>query len=559
MALSLSAEQKNINHIFNSSDIYIVPSYQRPYSWEYEQCYQLYIDITEAYNSSTEYFIGNIIIAKGKDASGKLYTVDGQQRLITVWLMMRVLYLMCPTSRVLRQKTEIESREEGQDNLPSIKSEVFEKADEEALKRIYLIKDEETLAMLYKRKKNNKGRVVESRCSDRLEANTLWFYYWLSGFKEKDEEKCKRFIDFLLDHIYMLPIELSESTISAANDKALKIFETINNRGMNLEDADIFKARLYDKANALHEGDLFVDDWSSFRVETENMGLNVDDVFRYYSHIIRGKQGITTSLINLREFFTESSFSPLQTLPYNKVMQDLWQVIDSLAQLKNWREAKCDGMMEREVAKWIQALDCYTNQYPSFAVVTYLFYRGYSHDTHDEFVRFLKRLVRYVYLMGTTTTIKFEVFNIIKRIAAQDKDLIPDEIFKPLSTLTYHTRLRKGFALLDYYIGGGDLLQDYSVDKILTAANTKGLPYSHEKIEEVLQSIGNDILLHQRKKYLTLNDKIGLFKIDKKYDVYRQVYDSKDVIVAIEERTSEIKLRLENFFLNNAENKDREF
>lgn len=79
MALSLSAEQKNINHIFNSSDIYIVPSYQRPYSWEYEQCYQLYIDITEAYNSSTEYFIGNIIIAKGKDASGKLYTVDGQQ------------------------------------------------------------------------------------------------------------------------------------------------------------------------------------------------------------------------------------------------------------------------------------------------------------------------------------------------------------------------------------------------------------------------------------------------------------------------------------------------
>lgn len=553
MALSLSAEQKNINHIFNSSDIYIVPAYQRPYSWEYEQCYQLYNDITAAYNTNTEYFIGNIIIAKGKDASGKLYTVDGQQRIITVWLMMRVLYLMFPTSRVLRQKTEIESREEGQASWLSVKSEVFEKSDNESLNRIFSIKDASELDALYKKKKNSKGRVIESRC-DRMEANALWFFYWFSGFKEKDEDRCKRFIDFLLDHIYMLPIELSEATISAANDRALKIFETINNRGMNLEDADIFKARLYDKANAQHEGKAFVDDWSNFRIGVENLGLNVDDVFRYYSHIIRGKQGITTSLINLREFFTESSFSPLLTLPYNEVMQDLWKVIDSLTQFYSWREAKCKTEKEEEVAKWIQVLDCYTNQYPSFAVITYLYSRGYSENMHDDLVSFLKKLVRYAYLMGTTTTLKFEVFNIIKRIATPDTDPIPSDVFKSLTTLEYHTRLRKGLALLSYYLNGGMLLGDFSVDKIVNqSVITKSL-YSSEKTEEVLLSIGNDALLHQRKKYLTISDKNNLFMMNPEYSDYKLILDAPDKIEAIEKRNEILDKQLKNFFLPDATN-----
>lgn len=551
MALSLSAEQKNINHIYNSSDVYIVPAYQRPYSWEYEQCYQLYNDITAAFNNNTEYFIGNIIIAKGKDASGKLYTVDGQQRIITVWLLMRVLYLMFPSSRVLRQKTEIESRVEGEENCPSVKSDVFEKLDDNALRRIYDIKGEEGLQSIYKKKSNNRGQIIETRCLDRMEANALWFYYWFSGFRDKDEEKCNKFIDFLLDHIYMLPIELSEATISAANDRALKIFETINNRGMNLEDADIFKARLYDKANALHEGTSFVEDWSAFRLEVENLGLSVDDVFRYYSHVIRGREGITTSLINLREFFTESSFSPLVTKPYDEVMRDLWKVHESLVQLFSWRAAKCKDEMDQEVSKWIQVLDCYTNQYPSFAVVTYLYSRGHSKETHKEFIVFLKQLIRYAYLMGTTTTVKFEVFNIIKRTAKLESLLIPEDVFKSFVTVDYHNRLHKGLSLLYYYLEGGKLLDEYSVDKIVTSNQVKGAPYSDEMIESALQSIGNDALLHQSKRYLALNDKLYLFMTNPDYADYQSVLSSHDRVQAIDIRRKEIENKLHLFFFPN--------
>ena len=558
MALSLTADQKNINHIYNSSDIYIVPSYQRPYSWEYDQCYQLYSDLTTAYNSSSEYFMGNIIIAKGKDASGKFYTVDGQQRIITIWLLMRVLLLIYPMSKVLRKKTEIESRIEGMESIPSVMSEVFENKDGEALRRVYEIKNVEELANLYRDKSNLQGRVIESRCIDRIEANTLWFYYWFSEFQQRDNELCQGFIDFLLDHIYMLPIELSDESISAANDRALKIFETINNRGKNLEDADIFKAKLYDKAMAMHEGQSFVEDWSTFRIEVEKMGMTVDDVFRYYSHIIRGKQGITTSLINLREFFTESSFSPLLTQPYKEVMSNLWDVISSLSLINGWKVANCENEKEEEVAKWIQVLDCYTNQYPSFAVLTYLYVRGYSDNTHKEFVNFLKELVRYSYLVGATTTVKFEVFNIIKRIATNESVLIPSEVFKTFDKVEYPTLLRKGFALLAYYLKGGKLLKRYSIDKIITQGALKENTLFNQEINSsnldgVIQKIGNDILIQEKKKRRSSEDKLYLLTLPE-YSQYRVFFSDSDYSVAIEKRTEELELLFTNFFLYDANN-----
>ena len=43
MALSLRAEQKSITDLFTSGeDIYVIPEYQRPYSWNKDSCYQFY-------------------------------------------------------------------------------------------------------------------------------------------------------------------------------------------------------------------------------------------------------------------------------------------------------------------------------------------------------------------------------------------------------------------------------------------------------------------------------------------------------------------------------------
>jgi len=72
---------------------------------------------------------------------------------------------------------------------------------------------------------------------------------------------------------------------------------------MNLEDADIFKAKLYKKSKEINEEKIFIESWKNFKNDCENLGLEIDDIFRYYSHIIRGNEGITSSEISLREFF----------------------------------------------------------------------------------------------------------------------------------------------------------------------------------------------------------------------------------------------------------------
>ena len=100
MALSLSAEQKSINDIFYSNIQYVIPDYQRAYSWGFDQCNQLYVDLISAYQEHRDYFLGNIIIAKSLDTRKRPQVVDGQQRLITLWLLLKVLSILCTSLRI---------------------------------------------------------------------------------------------------------------------------------------------------------------------------------------------------------------------------------------------------------------------------------------------------------------------------------------------------------------------------------------------------------------------------------------------------------------------------
>ena len=101
MAISLTAEQRSLSRLFIQREQYIIPDYQRPYSWGMEQCSKLYDDINEAFNADTDYFIGNIILAVGERSKDKPRVIDGQQRLITLWLIFKVLSILKPDVKVL--------------------------------------------------------------------------------------------------------------------------------------------------------------------------------------------------------------------------------------------------------------------------------------------------------------------------------------------------------------------------------------------------------------------------------------------------------------------------
>lgn len=505
--ISLTAEQKSIEGMFcQTTEQYVIPQYQRPYSWGNEQCYQLYQDMMDAFMDNEPYFVGNVILARNKnfDLSGESSVVDGQQRLITLWTLIKALSMLMPDLNSLRSALYVEPWE-GNDNLPKIKSYIFENDDNSALEYIYALDKDNTEERLRATTINND--VLESKCSSPIEYSLLLFYQLLTTDLRfvNNETELNRFAKYLMKRVSLLPIVQTAEEEKDAIGKALTIFETINNRGMDLEDADIFKARLYESAYKKDQRNDFIAQWVDFKVECNAQRYSVDDIFRFYSHIIRGKQKITSGEKKLRDFFTNESFSPLLTLPYDIVLGELNKVLVILKYLKN------DCRKDKNINTWLQIIYEYSNQYPIYAVVTYLYH--YSVETKDEkkdFIEFLQSLVRFCLYTGATTTVKFGIYNIIKTISFQKRietyriDGITSDYFSHLG------RLKNSFALLAYHLSTSDSIPDkYTIDKIVNLRDEECLDsnWKYNNLNEICNSIGNQVVLDIPKKYISMRDK----------------------------------------------------
>ena len=541
MSLSLSAEQKNLRSIFDIQQQYVIPSYQRGYSWDYDECYQMYNDIMDAYHENQEYFIGNLVIAKSDENKDRLEVVDGQQRLTTLLLFFKFLFVYQPKLQKLRDcyiRKDIYSDHE--DNR--IRSEVFEVNDEENL-ALVLHYDRNDFDSKMEDFLNSKGEFLVHKIMNIFERNALFFYSWIEYYVNNGGD-LDAFIRFLFESVYLLPIELNGKNFEEANNKALKIFETLNNRGKSLNDADIFKGKLYEKARKNNEAKAFIEQWKDLRNRCETSSTKIDDLFRYYSHIIRGRENKTTSEINIRDFFIEEKYSPFKTKNYDEVLQELFDIIEVVEFINKEKNG------ETELAKWLQLLEIYTNQFPKIALVVYLYVKNINTQNTVETVNFFKKLIRLVYFNGSTSVIKFKIFNIIRDISI-DRD-IDDFIEKniPIERFDYLGLLKNGYALLAFYLIEDKALKQTSFDKIINYKDKKYLvDWSDEQISDVVDMLGNIIVLDISKKNITIDKKKDYLKKSNIEEV-RLIADDMDNISyeKLKKRDIELKERLIKFF-----------
>lgn len=504
MAISLTAEQRSLSRLFVQREQYIIPDYQRPYSWGVEQCSKLYEDINEAFNADTDYFIGNIILAVGEKAKDKPRVVDGQQRLISIWLIFKVLSVLKPDIRILKDAIQTYSWD-GSKSAIKIYSDVIETDDKEIL-GIVSGWEKSSFEVLLDRRIKPDGTFAYPEKEKRIIANGLYFYYIYKKFlQECTEKEFMDYLKFFLEQVSILPIELVGTNQEEADNRALTIFETINNRGMDLADADIFKARLYVKAITEEEKSEFIKLWGHFKESAENIGLTVDDIFRYYSHVLRGKLGITKNEISLRDFFSSAN-SPISQKAYTEVMSDLLKITNLLTEYQELKWGRT------ELAAWLQLIDAYTNIYPRYAVLVYLFHHGY--DGEGKLMQLLKAIVRYCYQRGSTTYVKYEIYNMIKQIS-QNQTIDP-YFNNSISSenLDYLGRLKYGYALLAQYLEEPNAIQaDYTVDRLLSSKDEKalGASWKGHSLYNHLDDLGNLVIL-------------DTYKVSKAYPDKRRVY-----------------------------------
>lgn len=203
---------------------YVIPVYQRPYSWGQEQVRRVLKGIIGAYQNKESYFLGTMQLMPKQDEQGQAYweIVDGQQRLTTLLLLFKVVQLQYSADllpETLRTPTWLSTRvsngEQQQWLTEALSVSTLPTSPEEAGQNRYL-------------------------------ANCKHIANVLRQFAEPEEGAAPlavdaAFLSFVLNQLYVVVIETQ-----AGLAKTLDIFNTINTAGMDLNGGDVFKIQLFE-------------------------------------------------------------------------------------------------------------------------------------------------------------------------------------------------------------------------------------------------------------------------------------------------------------------------
>lgn len=323
----LNVDQKTIMLLFSDkkSD-FLIPDYQRPYAWEEGQCQTLWDDIFsfafpdnnyEKFDKDEEYFLGSIVTFENEN--NKKEVIDGQQRLTTLMLLLRAFYAKFGNMQDENSKSTREriaqclwkTNEFGQADLNVLKidSEVATDNDKEEFLEIL------RTGIVTKDQKSNYAK------------NFIFFQQKIDEFLSEFPSYFAYLPARILGNCILLPIE------AESQDTALRIFSTLNDRGLPLSDADIFKAQFYKHYGAKNQKDIFIEKWKeleeiSGRIFKPINGTPMDELFTRYMYYVRAKLGIKSSTTEaLRKFYEKDKYAILkkdETLPNLKILADFW-------------------------------------------------------------------------------------------------------------------------------------------------------------------------------------------------------------------------------------------
>ena len=217
----MDARKGNIYEILNGNKQFLIPVYQRFYSWDIDQCKRLWNDIVEMQRKGKEgHFVGSIVnIAEQAMPTGvqKYMIIDGQQRMTTLTLLLLAL-----RDYAIKNPNDTTINARRIDNM-LLKNE-YESGDER-YKLLLTETDRDILISLVEEKpivEDTRSRLIEN-------------YNFFAG-KLADKE--------------IQPAEVYESigklqivniTLDRAVDDAQAIFESLNSTGKELSESDLIR------------------------------------------------------------------------------------------------------------------------------------------------------------------------------------------------------------------------------------------------------------------------------------------------------------------------------
>ncbi|GAA7049137.1 hypothetical protein AOH456_11180 [Helicobacter pylori] len=308
----IESKDSHLRDILKDELYYQIPIYQRPYQWTEENCEKLLDDLFFNYEDDREsdYFCGSLVlIAISEDSKAKTYdVVDGQQRLSTFILLAKVLATLY-SERLT---------EESKDYL------------QESLNGRYGKKDRLNFnAIGFNSKKDFQYALTSFNDApvSNNKNNYLKNAVCLKNYLEKEEiEDINDFIQWLYFKVVFITITCPDA------DKALRIFNVLNARGLPLHATDIFKGELLKKLTEGKEQEEFATHWENLRQKCLDNGFAMETLFSQhltYLNPVTSKEKMEKRLV---AWFKNLNKTPLE---YLKGVEDFYNAYCEVLEMQD--------------------------------------------------------------------------------------------------------------------------------------------------------------------------------------------------------------------------------
>ncbi len=226
--MAMYIEKKSILAVITGIDDgaqLVIPIYQRTYCWEKKQCGELWSDLLRVQQSRLankynfiSHFFGSVVITGTADREGRHYVVDGQQRLLTITLLLKAALDYVKNDKLLVEP----------ENPPDAVRGAYLYKNIDGSKRLRIcpnLGDEEAYraVLLNQEPKTDPNK--------HFAENYRWFYRHMQELFDQNGFTLAGLLG-ILSHFEVTQMRLTDS------DDAQRIFETINATGISLNTSD---------------------------------------------------------------------------------------------------------------------------------------------------------------------------------------------------------------------------------------------------------------------------------------------------------------------------------
>ncbi len=385
MSATIEVNKQSVKDLLSSGreHRFLIPEYQRPYAWGYDQIETLFEDLWDfatsdagGFDNKGTYFLGSIVSFENEN--GEQEIIDGQQRITSLFLLLRAIYTYLQNMKE-KPKAALNFINQIEPAIWETDKETGDVFYSKILIKSLVMSDEGNEEL----RKILETGIANPDAKDNYSKNYNRFLVLLKNKAQENPLQIYSFFYAILNQAILFPIK------AYSQDDALKIFSTLNDRGLPLSDSDIFKATIYNSLNS-EQKKSFINKWKELEESAEYIGESTQQLFYYYMFFLRAKnKDIKTTTPGLRKYFTENKdkLLDLYLLDNLTLILDLFKVInihDSVDE--EWSK-------DVNIKKGLDILSSYPNEFWKYPVVIYYI----SHHKLDNFCAlfnsFLNKLI----------------------------------------------------------------------------------------------------------------------------------------------------------------------